>query len=330
VQFTTGAETVNESAGTFSIPVTLTGAPTPVVSAFASGFNDPVGLAFDAAGNLYVVNDLGGAVNKVTPAGVVSAFASGFNGPADLAFDAAGNLYVANNGGNTVNKVTPAGVVSPFASGFSLPIGLAFDAAGNLYVANFNFGDGTVSKVSSTVTVPFTLGGTATAGTDYIGVTASPLVFPTGQTTEDITGTLPPDPGTIKTLTFALGTPSNNATLGSPSVNTLNIDDPNPAPTLTSISPTSATAGDPQTTITLTGSSFVSGSTADFNGTAITTTFVSATQLTAVIPAADLTTAGTESITVVTAGPGGGASAAQTFTVALHKKSLKREGGKGK
>jgi Right handed beta helix region len=85
--------------------------------------------------------------------------------------------------------------------------------------------------------------------------------------------------------------------------------------TLTGISPTSATAGDSATTITLTGSSFVNSSTADFNGAAIATTFVSATQLTAVIPASDLTTAGAESITVVTAGPGGGTSAAQTFTV---------------
>ena len=53
-----------------------------------------------------------------------------------LAFDAAGNLFVANYGANTVSKVTPAGMVSTFASGFNDPTGLAFDAAGNLYVAN--------------------------------------------------------------------------------------------------------------------------------------------------------------------------------------------------
>ena len=74
-------------------------------------------------------------------------------------------------------------------------------------------------------------------------------------------------------------------------------------------------AGTSQTTITLTGSGFVNDSTADFNGTTVATSFVSATQLTAVIPAADLTTSGTDSVTVVTAGPGGGTSAAQPFTV---------------
>ncbi len=140
VQFSAASETVNVTAGTFSIPVAVT----PTVSTFASGFSDPQGLAFDAAGNLYVANDGNNTVSKVTPAGVVSTFASGFNGPDGLAFDAAGNLYVANENGNTVSKVTPAGVVSTFASGFNLPSSLAFDAVGNLYVTNI----GTVSKVT--------------------------------------------------------------------------------------------------------------------------------------------------------------------------------------
>ncbi len=56
--------------------------------------------------------------------------------PSGLAFDAAGNLYVANDSNSTVSEVTPAGVVSTFASGFDDPDGLAFDSAGNLYVAN--------------------------------------------------------------------------------------------------------------------------------------------------------------------------------------------------
>ena len=92
-----------------------------MVSTFASGFNSPDGLAFDAAGNLYVANAGNNTVSKVTPAGVVSTFASGFNDPVGLAFDAAGNLYVANDGNDTVSKVTPAGVVSTFASGFNVP-----------------------------------------------------------------------------------------------------------------------------------------------------------------------------------------------------------------
>ena len=73
--------------------------------------------------------------------------------------------------------------------------------------------------------MPFTLGGTAVSGTDYSGVTASPLTFGLGQTTSDITGTLLSDPGPSQTLTFTLGTPTG-AGLGSPSVNTLTITEP--------------------------------------------------------------------------------------------------------
>ena len=70
MSFGTGSETVDESAGTFSVPVTLSGG-TPTVSAFASGINEPDGLAFDAAGNLYVADGKDHTVGKVTPAGLV-------------------------------------------------------------------------------------------------------------------------------------------------------------------------------------------------------------------------------------------------------------------
>jgi hypothetical protein len=96
---------------------------------------------------------------------------------------------------------------------------------------------------------------------------------------------------------------------------TFDLTNTNPEPTLTSINPSQAAASSPDTTITLTGTGFVNGSTADFNGTPIATTFVSATQLTAVVPAADLTTAGMDSMTVVTAGPGGGTSDLLIFNV---------------
>ena len=65
---------------------------------------------------------------------------SGLNTPEGLAFDAAGNLYVANAGNNTISEVTLAGVVSTFVNTglYSSPAGLAFDTspATNLYVAN--------------------------------------------------------------------------------------------------------------------------------------------------------------------------------------------------
>ncbi len=82
--------------------------PAGAVSTFASGLDDPGGLAFDAAGNLYIANDGNNSVSEVTPAGAVSTFvSSGLSEPDALAFDAAGNLYVANNGNNTISEVMP-------------------------------------------------------------------------------------------------------------------------------------------------------------------------------------------------------------------------------
>src|SRR5271165_5805575 len=74
---------------------------------------------------------------------------------------------------------------------------------------------------------------------------------------------------------------------------------PNPTPVLTASNPAPATAGSPATTVTLSGSGFIASSVVDWNGTALTTTFVSNTSLTAQIPASDLASAGTASVTVV-------------------------------
>lgn len=67
---------------------------------------------------------------------------------------------------------------------------------------------------------------------------------------------------------------------------------------LTSISPTSTPAGTNGLTLTCTGTGFTSSTVVTWNGAARSTTFVSSTQVTAVIPASDLTTAGTATVDV--------------------------------
>ncbi|HZT40922.1 MAG TPA: hypothetical protein VFA07_01970 [Chthonomonadaceae bacterium] len=117
---------------------------------------------------------------------------------------------------------------------------------------------------------------------------------------------------------------SDIATAGSASVtvtesgqtsNTATFTINNPVPTTTSLSPSSIAAGSAQFTLTVNGANFVSASTVDWNGTALSTTFVSSTQLTAIVPTSDVATAGTANVTVVNPGPGGGTSNAQTFTI---------------
>ena len=69
---------------------------------------ESLGLAFDAAGNLYV-GDSSSNVYKFTPSGVRTTFATVPAGglPLGLAFDAAGNLYVSDSFNSKIFEYSP-------------------------------------------------------------------------------------------------------------------------------------------------------------------------------------------------------------------------------
>ncbi len=85
--------------------------------------------------------------------------------------------------------------------------------------------------------------------------------------------------------------------------------------TISSISPSSVAVGAPGFTLAVTGTQFNASSAVVFGGTALTTTFVSATQLTASVPASLLTTNRTVDVVVCCAGLFGFPSNSVTFTV---------------
>jgi hypothetical protein len=89
----------------------------------------------------------------------------------------------------------------------------------------------------------------------------------------------------------------------------------NPAPTLTSISPSSPPREGPSFTLTVNGSNFVSGSSVRWNGDSRPTTYISSTQLTAQIGITDILVAGTSSVTVFNPPPNGGTSNSVTFDI---------------
>ena len=91
----------------------------------------------------------------------------------------------------------------------------------------------------------------------------------------------------------------------------------NPTASISAISPTQVFAGASATTLTVTGAHFIDGAVVNFGATALATTWVSSSVLTASIPAAFLTTAGTNNIRVLNPMPGGGASASLIFTIVL-------------
>lgn len=155
-------------------------------------------------------------------------------------------------------------------------------------VVNFNASPRSTSFVSATqLTFTLTAADLGTAGTWPITVT-SPA----------------PGGGTSGSVSISVGSP---------------------LPMLTQVSPCGALANTAHT-LTVMGSGFVPASTVRFNGAALITTYVNATQLTAALPASAIATApalgSASSVTVVTPAPGGGTSAALVFGVAKNNSTL--------
>jgi hypothetical protein len=165
----------------------------------------------------------------------------------------------------------------------------------------------TVSGAAFTLTLIGT--GFVTGATVNFG--SNPAITPSSVTSTQIGATIPAaDIATAGTVNVTVTNPAGGGT-SNPQTFTIN----NPAPTATSLSPTSATAGGAAFTLTVNGTGFVSTSLVKFNGATKTTTFVSTTKLTAAITAADIATAGTATVTVTNPAPGGGSSANLSFTI---------------
>jgi hypothetical protein len=109
------------------------------------------------------------------------------------------------------------------------------------------------------------------------------------------------------------GTSSRNATLTVGTQTVPVVQTGSEIPGVSGLSPAVAALSGPAFTLTVTGTNFVSGATVQWNGAALVTTFVSATQLMAAVPAALIGSAGTANVTVVN--PGGAMSAEAPFTI---------------
>jgi len=89
----------------------------------------PFALAFDAAGNLFVGNDVTSShyIVEFAPDGDQSTFvSSGLTSACGLAFNSAGELFEADQGSGDIFEFTSDGIRSTFASGLVHPVALAF------------------------------------------------------------------------------------------------------------------------------------------------------------------------------------------------------------
>jgi uncharacterized repeat protein (TIGR01451 family) len=89
----------------------------------------------------------------------------------------------------------------------------------------------------------------------------------------------------------------------------------NVVPTLTTISPAAILAGSTDTVVTVVGTGFNSTTKVLLNGSSLSTSVSTSTQLTAIVPAANLATLGWAALTVSNPAPGGGTSAPTPLSI---------------
>lgn len=155
----------------------------------AASFSNPLALAIDAQGVLYVCDAGNNAIRRIDTAGVVTTLACGgpagfadaqgpaarFNSPRGVALSSRGDVYVADFANHRIRKITPAGVVTTFAgndragaangasaaASFNDPAGIAIDGKDDLYVGDQ--GNHLIRKISAAGNVT-TLAGSGVAG----------------------------------------------------------------------------------------------------------------------------------------------------------------------
>ncbi|MGG1518031.1 cadherin-like beta sandwich domain-containing protein [Paenibacillus oryzisoli] len=126
--------------------------------AVAAELSNPLAVAIDSSGNLYIADSDNNKIRKVDAiskkistiagTGVYGYFGDGglatnaeLRTPAGVAVDAAGNVYIADQYNNRIRKVGTDGNISTIvgtgdSDDLSSPTGIALDSLGNLYIAD--------------------------------------------------------------------------------------------------------------------------------------------------------------------------------------------------
>lgn len=180
--------------------------------AINASLNDPSAVAFDAAGNLFIADELNNVIRKVDNSGIITTVIGsggfGFSGdggpgalallaqPGGLAFDSTGNLYIADTNNERIRKVDTTGTITTVAgngrfkyagdggpaTGASLdsPTAVAVDPGGNIFAADI--ANLVVRRINPAGAIS-TYVGTGVAAPTYTGdggpATAATIFYPT-------------------------------------------------------------------------------------------------------------------------------------------------------
>jgi hypothetical protein len=177
------------------------------VQATSAQLNNPVGLVFDAYGNLFISDGNNSRIRKVDGGtGIISTIAgsgvAGYSGdgglataaelhiPVGMAFDASGNLYFADASNNRIRKITAAcRVIIKGTTDLCSGQGTVLTASGaSSYTWSANAGSVNtntigVSPTSNTTYTLYSSGATCTGtNTVTVNVTATPTITISGDT----------------------------------------------------------------------------------------------------------------------------------------------------
>ena len=199
------AQTITTVAGN-SLPG-YTGDGGPATAACVAA---PIGIALDAAGNLYIDGNECGAIRKVSTSGIITAYtdtaagysgdggpasAARFDGPQGMCFDQYGNLFIADGDNHVVRKINTSGIVSTVAGNGTLgysgdhfaatnaqlrtPSDVKVDKYGNIFIADYQ--NDVIRKVN-TAGIITTIAGNHTGGYSGDGgpATAAQMDWPAG------------------------------------------------------------------------------------------------------------------------------------------------------
>src|SRR5437879_6144918 len=206
---TAGTGIITTVAGTGAMGFSGDGGPAP-----SAQLNSPIGVAIDAAGNLFIADASNHRIRRVAAgSGIITTVAGtgamGFSGddglatsaqlnsPIGVAVDAAGDLFIADAYNHRIRRVAVStGIITTVAgtgeSGFSgdggpatsaqvdTPTGVAIDAVGNLFIADAD--NHRIRRVAAGTGLITTVAGTGIPGFSDDGspATRSHLSNPTG------------------------------------------------------------------------------------------------------------------------------------------------------